>query len=177
MRKHLFVLIALSILAGTSCQEKIDIIKEEEAIKALIREEIAHDHDRDYIRGSETWKQENYVRMIKHSGNWHDQIVGWENILAELKKKSEVPFPVNLDISGEARDFNIKIFGQVAWAVYYQDWGIEMNHPPAVSTQSRVCILEKVDDNWKIALMTMTSLDPCQINIVDEIVVKPKVKE
>jgi hypothetical protein len=88
-----------------------------------------------------------------------------------------VPFPVNLDISGEARDFNIKIFGQVAWAVYYQDWGIEMNHPPAVSTQSRVCILEKVDDNWKIALITMTSLDPCQINIVDEIVVKPKVKE
>ena len=177
MRKHLFVLIAISILAGTSCQEKIDIPKEEEAIKALINEEIAHDFARDYIRGSETWKQENYVRMIGHSGNWHYQIVGWENILADLKKKSEVSFPINMDISGKARDFNIQIFGQVAWAVYYQDWGINKNDQRSVSTQSRVCILEKVDDNWKIALMTMTSLDPCEINIDDEIVVKPKDKE
>ena len=102
--------------------------------------------------------------MIRHFGNYHDQIVGWDSILAELKKGSEADRSVYSDMIVECRDFNIKIFDQVAWAVFYQDWEYKNNDQPGGNTQSRVYILEKVDDNWKIALMTMTMLDPCETN-------------
>ena len=39
MKKYLWTLFALILLAGTSCQEKIDIEKEKEAIMAVIQEE------------------------------------------------------------------------------------------------------------------------------------------
>jgi hypothetical protein len=164
------------MVACTPTEETIDIEKEEEAIKTVIREEIALYLDRDYIRESETWKNENYVRMIRHFGNDHDQIVGWDNILTELKKESEEDWSEYSDMTSESRDFNIRIFGEVAWAVFYQDWEYKMSDQTGGGTQSRIYILEKVDDKWKISLMTMANLDPCEMDD-EEIEVKTEVTE
>ena len=50
MKKIIFSILALSLIAGSAtCQEKIDIAKEEEAIKAAIKEEIALWLDGDYL--------------------------------------------------------------------------------------------------------------------------------
>jgi len=50
MKKYIWVLFAIIILAGTSCQETIDIEKEKNAIIAVIQEEgdafAANDLDR-----------------------------------------------------------------------------------------------------------------------------------
>ena len=162
MKKLLFTFIAFSLMTGASCQKKADIEKEKEAIKAVIEEEIALYLDRDYKRESKTWKEDSYVRMIRNFGNNHDQIVGWDNILAELKKGSEEDWSDYHNMKSESKDFYIKVFGETAWAVFYQQWTGENKGVPYDGTQSRVYFLEKVDDNWKIALMTITTLDPCE---------------
>ena len=48
MKKYVLTLFALILLAGTSCQEKIDIEKEKEAVKTAIESLINDRADLDY---------------------------------------------------------------------------------------------------------------------------------
>ena len=163
-------MLALLLIAGSAaCQEKIDITKEEEAIKAALKEEIALYLDGDYISEADFMKKADYVRKINNSGNIHDQTVGWDSIFVGLKKISEMESwsdVTNLKI--ENKDFNIKVYDKVAWAVYYVQNTGEYKEEPFDITSSRVTFLEKVGENWKIVLMTTTVLDQCETEDEDD---------
>jgi hypothetical protein len=163
MKKYNISLIMLVLVIAFSCQEKIDIEKEKEAIKSVVREEIALFLAADYIPEANLWKTEDYVRMVRNFGNDRDQIVGWDNIRDLLKHDTEEFSKAGYtNAKGESRDFNIKVYDKLAWAVFYQDWSGELEGETIEGTQSRLYFLEKVDDNWKIVLMTMTNLNPCE---------------
>ena len=66
------------------------------------------------------------------------------------------------------KDFHIKVYDKVAWAVYYVQRTGEFKGEPWDDTSSRVTFLEKVDDNWKIVLMTTTVLNPCETDDVGD---------
>ena len=169
MKKIIFSFLALSLIGSVCCQEKIDIAKEEEAIKALIKEEVARFLDRDYTSEADFVKNADYVTTVHNNGNSHNQTVGWDSIFVGLKKFSELDgwqYVTNNKI--EQKDFHIKVYDKVAWAVYYVQNTGEYKGEPWDNTSSRVTFLEKVDDNWKIVLMTTTVLDPCETEDEDE---------
>jgi hypothetical protein len=170
MKKIIISFFAICLIAGcTPPTEEIDVAKEEEAIKALIKKEISVYLERDYISQSDIWKKEDYVRKVENFGNNHNYIVGWDSINADHKIHSEREFWSDVtNIKGESKDFNIKVYDKVAWAVFYQQWTGEYKGEPIDNTQSRVYFLEKVDENWKIVLMTMTLLNPCETEDEDE---------
>jgi hypothetical protein len=148
--------------------EEIDVAKEEEAIKALIKKELALWADQDYIPESELVKKADYVRMITNFGNNHKQTVGWDSITASLKESSEQDWSDLSDYKMNFKDFNVKVYDKVAWAVYYtQNTGVWKGEPFDYS-QTRVTILEKADDNWKMVLNSITGLNPCETKDEDE---------
>jgi len=170
MKTIIFSFFAVCLIAGcTPPKEEIDVAKEEEAIKALIKEEVARFLDRDYTSEADFVKNADYVTTVHNNGNSHNQTVGWDSIFVGLKKFSELDgwqYVTNFKI--EQKDFHIKVYDKVAWAVYYVHEYWEYKGEPWDNTNSRVTFLEKVGDNWKIVLLTTTRLNPCETEDEDE---------
>ena len=162
MKKIIFLFLALSLFVGNSCQEKIDIAKEEEAIKAVIKKELALWLDQDYIPESDFVRKVDYAIVINNNGNNHKQTVGYDGIYAVLKESSEADWSESVNLKVECEDFKIKVYDKVAWAVYYEQLTGEWKGEPLDITHTKVTILEKVDGNWKLVLNSITRLDPCE---------------
>jgi hypothetical protein len=169
MKKIIFLFSAVLLITGcTPPKEEIDVAKEEEAVKAAIKKELALWLAQDYIPESDLVKKEDYVRMITNFGNNHNQTVGWDSINANLKRSSEQDWSDATNAKIECKDFNIKVYDKVAWAVYYTQMTGEWKGEPFDNNTTRVTFLEKVDDTWKIVLNSMTGLNPCETEDEDE---------
>ena len=170
MKTIIFSFFAVFLITGcTPPKEEIDIALEEEAIKVVIKEEVARWADRDYIAEADLIKNVDYFMGIHNNGNSHNVTVGWDSMFVGLKKFSELDgwqYVTNLKV--EQKDFNIKVYDKVAWAAYYVHEYWEYKGEPWDNNDSRVTFLEKVGDEWKIVLLTTTRLNPCEIEDEDE---------
>jgi hypothetical protein len=161
MKKYLFALIAFSFFAFASCQEKTNVAQEEEAIKAVIKQELALYVAQD-IKEAEFYKKADYLRIIYNDGNSHQQTVGWDSLYANVKKIVEFDRSGASDLKFECKDFHIKVYEDVAWAVYEVPLSWIWKGEPGESSSTKVTFLEKVDGDWKIVLVSQTELDPCE---------------
>ena len=170
MKKIIFSFFAFLLIAGcTPPKEEIDIAKEEEAIKALIEKEISLFVDRDYIQELEVFKKADDVRVINNPGRNHSQVVGWDSIYAFAKKYAELEGWKDVtNYKVECKDFNIKVYDKVAWAVYYTQDSGEYKGEPFSSKTAKITILEKVDDNWQYVLNSQSTVNPCETEDEDE---------
>ena len=168
MKKYLFALFAFSIIACTSCQENIDFAQEEEAIKNVIQTEVDLWLAQDYITESEFVKQADYVLAVNNNGNFHNQIVGYDSIFALLKESAEMDWSEFTNSKIECRDFHIKVYDDIAWAVYYAQLTGEWKGEPVDFSDTRVTVLERVDGNWKIVLNSITGLNRCEEDKEDD---------
>jgi len=170
MKKIIISFFTVLLITGcTPPTEEIDVAKEEEAIKAVIKEEVAQFLSRDYISEAEFWKNADYVKSIHNNGNYHNVTTGWDSIFAGVKKASEAEGWQHVtNFKVDQKDFNIKVYDKVAWAVYYVQHTGEYEGEPFDNSSSRVTFLEKVGDNWKIVLLTNTALNPCETEDEDD---------
>ena len=169
MKTIIFSFFAVLLITGcTPPKEEIDVAKEEEAIKAVIEKELALYLDRDYISESDLLVKEDYFMTVSTYGNFHNQTIGWDSVFVQLKKSSERDWPDVTNHNFECKDYHIKVYDKVAWAVYNTLETADFKGEPVDRTQTRVTFLEKVDDNWKMALNSQTLLDPCEIEDEDE---------
>ena len=133
------------------------------SVKRLSKKEVALFWERDYDAESNFWVKEDYFTTVRNNGNFHRQNHGWDTIYAINKRFSEGDNWQGVsNAKNEFRDFNIKVYDKVAWAVYYLDLTWEYKGEPFNQTTSRVTFLEKVDGNWKMALNVKTILNPCK---------------
>jgi hypothetical protein len=169
MKKIIFSFFAVLLITGcTPPKEEIDVAKEEEAIKALINKGqnlwLARD-----ISESDLFLKEDYYTFVANNGNFHNQVVGWDSLLVVIKRSAEADW--RSDVTNhkiEVKDFNIKVYDKVAWAVYYVQWTGEYKGEPFDRSSVRTAFLEKVDDNWKIAFNSITALNPCETEDEDD---------
>lgn len=165
MKKIILSISALLLIAG-SCvpQEKTDIAKEEEAIKAVIKQELALWWDQDYIAEANLLVKEDYLTSINNNGNIHTQSNTWDSAFIALKRYAENEnWQYVSNVKVEHKNFNIKVYDKVAWAVCYVTSSCEYKGEPIdIENSVRVVFLEKRDDKWKIALMAITELNPCE---------------
>ena len=145
MKNLFWTLFALILLAGTSCQEKIDIEKEKEAIIALIEEETASYYASDFERWSATYIQDSTNTGMNASKSGFSFNSGWESvssnaksyIVGEKEEQKEVKTPIR-----------IKIYGESAWIVF--DNEVFNNKGESVGKMMVTNFLEKDDGSWKI---------------------------
>jgi len=147
MKKHLFPIIVLVLLAVASCQKEINIEKEKAAIIAVIEEETEAFFDSDINRLSATHVQdETNIRLTAtKSGYTYD--VGWEKVKAFFLDYFENEAEPG-DFYEVKTNFKIKVYGESAWAVFDNDY--YNGEHELLSTSIHAEFLEKVNGEWKI---------------------------
>ena len=156
MKKYVFALFALILLAGNSCQEKIDIEKEKAAIIAVIEEETNAYMAGDFIRLSETYVQDETTVRLAADKNDFVYYVGWEDLSAFLKSGTEEG-PESLgytNVKFKKTDYRIKVYNKSAWAIFNEDWDFDYLGETDNIIVIGVRFLEKVDEEWKIVYMS-----------------------
>ena len=155
MKKYLFVLIAFSLMMGVSCQEKIDIEKEREAIKAVIENESNATWARDFDQQSKSFLQdESLVRLSAGSGGYVYR-EGWKKIssgyLAYFKSN-----PIPSTNTWKFTNYKIEVYKESAWAVYDAIW--HNAEGEFLSNHKSVRFLKKVDGEWKIVYLSWVDI-------------------
>ena len=165
MKKYLLTLFALILLAGTSCQEKIDIEKEKEAIIVVIEEETNGYLARDLDRLVATYVQDETNIDLRADKSGYNYGVGWEEIFSAFKEAIDnSPEP---DGSKEVKtNYKIKIYPESAWVVFDNE---SYNSEGELTNKSiHVEFLEKVNGEWKIVYFSMVSTSTWEDEVESE---------
>ena len=154
MKKIIFPILALLLIAGSSCQEKIDIEKEKEAIMAVIEEETNAFIDRDWDRMAATYIQDSTNIRLGASKSSYGYYVGWGEInsLFEEYFKSNPEPSTNKSVN---TNYRIKVYKESAWAIYDEAW--QDSESEVYSKNISVRFLEKFDGEWKIVYLGLVS--------------------
>ncbi len=154
MKKYVFALFALMLLAGNSCQEKIDIEKEKAAIIAVLEEETNAAYDRDFDRLAATWIQDETSIWLGTGKSGYMYGVGWKKNSSYFKEYLENnPEPSTAKF--ENTNYRIKVYKESAWAIY--DQVIYNSEGEVTGEEISVRFLEKVDGEWKIVYLSFVS--------------------
>ena len=150
MKNYLWTsLIALVFLAGTSCQEKIDIEKEKEAIIKVLYEEgetfAAFDME---SLSTLHIRDESATRL---SGT--KVYSGWNEIETLLKSYIErnKNDTISENVRNEKENIILKVTGNNAWVICDNIWKWEVKGEPNVSQNIQISFLEKIDGEWKFS--------------------------
>ena len=149
MKKIIFSILALSLIAGSSCQEQVDIEKEKNAIISVIEEEAEALTNRDYTLWSETWIQdETSINIHIGSGKNHfTYTVGFKELGSRIKNYFE-DNPDPIFSKKELANYKFKIYNKGAWAVYEETIYNQEGEVDFVLLITK--IFEKVEGEWKV---------------------------
>lgn len=148
MRRYFFSLFIVAVLIGTSCQPKVNLEKEKEAIMAVLREEAAGlkamDKDRvfaTHIQGSDEVR----IELGVYGFNTYH---GWDEIEAFIGDYLEGSEPVELENFKE--NVILKVTGKSAWLTCDNVWK-DKNGADRGYSNLQIVFLEKVKGEWKIS--------------------------
>ena len=150
MKKYLFPLVVLATLFIISCEEKIDIEKEKEAIKAVIEGEINASFDGDY----ETWltffAHEPYTFWLQASKGGYSSWKGWEEINLNAKQFVKPDRKGSIIHEGNS-DYTISVYKESALAIFKCKLTEADGGDERIGLEVRA--LEKKDGVWKITYL------------------------
>jgi len=165
MKRYFWPLFIIALVIGTSCQPKVNVEKEKEAILTLILEEAdatsSMDKDRVYathIKGSEEIRLELGVYGYNMYKGW-DEI---ETILGDFLEGNQIE---DIEISKE--NVIIKVTGASAWLTCDNNvsWGSGDEKDGYSNIQ--IVFLEKLKGEWKISFSAYYS-KPVEVPGIEE---------
>ena len=154
MKKYLFVLIAFSFLAGASCQEKIDIEKEKEAIIKVLYEEGERFNAFD-LEGI-TALHITDESATRYNGEVYS---GWDDIESLYKGYIARNKVIGDNNSRNEKDnILIKVTGNNAWVICDNIWKWEENGEENSNLNKQIAFLEKINGKWKFAFNAFVAI-------------------
>ena len=151
MKKIIFLILALSLIAGSSCQEKIDIEKEKEAIKAVIENALNSAYAKDLAQKSKSFLQDESFIICGADKNSYYYDVGWEEVGSGFKEWMENN-PIPSTDKHQYTNYKIKVHKECAWAVF--DVIVHNSEGEFLRKNINVRFLEKMDGEWKIVFLS-----------------------
>jgi hypothetical protein len=155
MKKYLMFLFGLLLfVVCTSCKEKIDVAKEEAAIKAVIEEENNAFIAMDFNRFSATYVQDETNIRLTADKSTYNYWIGWKEIGSAFKKYFDSA-PTRSDSKYVKTDYKIKVYSESAWETHKEL--VYDNKGEVIAKLITVRILEKVNGKWKIAFLSVVN--------------------
>lgn len=149
------ILLLLAIWVFTSCKIKIDIGKEEAAIKAVFEADKEAFLKQDAKAMREFWVQDANSQKIWLSGKDEKVIVGFENIDESQQKEVGDNSWDRKKVTCTFSDFKINVIDESAWITSKTNWKGTFKGQPIGMNQSRIVVMKKIAGNWKFALMAI----------------------
>lgn len=151
MKKYLLTLFALILLAGTSCQEKIDIEKEKEVILSVIKAESEAARVGDYNGLISSYIQDEYNTRLNLGEDGYQIITGWDQLgsmFENFKERSEEDMS---SVTNSKENAVIKVMGKTAWVICDNIWEGSDEEGQWKNETIQITFLEKVNGEWKFS--------------------------
>ena len=155
MKTNAIALLSLLIVVSSSCQKKVDILAEQEAIKAVMEEEKRAFYNRDLEALAATWIQEPSSIKLYMNKDGQTQLIGWDKIYADDKQYLETDTMDRKKIDISFSDYQFNIYENNAWVMLKTIWKIPQNDTTLIFEQTRISAFEKTDGKWKYILMAI----------------------
>jgi hypothetical protein len=152
MKKYLLPLLVLAILFLTSCEEKIDIEKEKEAIKAVIEGEIKASFDGDYETWTTFFANESYTFWLQAWNDGYISWTGWQDISTAAKEWVK-PERKGTRIYEGNYGYIIQVYKESALAIFKCKSSIAEADEQDELIGLEVRALEKKNGEWKITYL------------------------
>ena len=162
MKKHVFTLFALIFFAGTSCQEKIDIEKEKEAIIKILNEEGKTFAGSDMESLSALHVQDESDTRLAGTKVYS----GWNEIETLLKSYIEwnKKDTISENFRNEKENIRLKVTGNTAWVICDNIWKWEAEGEPKGFQNIQINFLEKIDGAWKFSFTAFIPISNVEEN-------------
>lgn len=168
MKKNLLTFFAIVLLAGTSCQEKIDIEKEKEAIMAVINAESETARTSDYDGLISCYLQdENQIYFYLGMDDYRIY-TGWNQLAPQFERFKEPPAEEMMAMTFSKENPIIKVTGNTAWAICDNIWKGTGEEGAWKNEGIQITFLEKVDGNWKFSFVAFLAKPEPDINEVND---------
>jgi hypothetical protein len=168
MKTKLCSLMTLAIGVFAACEEKIELAKEEAAIKAVFEADKTAYLNQDNASLAEFWVHEPSSKKIFQSATGERVISGWENINSSQQKELDDTSWDRKQITCTFSDFEIDIMDESAWVTSKTIWKGTMNNKPFEANQSRIVVMKNVNGNWKFALMAIYNYPMVEKAVADK---------
>ncbi len=149
-----YVVIGLALLFS-SCQRKVDIDKEKEAIRAVIEAEKKGFFDKSLEQMAATWVQKPSSVKMYMSQEGEMDLFGWVSINERSKQEIARIDSEYENVHLEFSDFQFNIYETNAWVIFKAKWDLTYKGESTLWEQTRIMAFEKVDREWKITLMAI----------------------
>jgi hypothetical protein len=152
MKTKLIVLLVIVMGMTMSCQKKIDVAKEEEAIKTIIEAEINASFNGEYEKWAAFFVQEPYLVWMQAWKEGYSCMKGWQNIGTSAKKWVIPERRGSLIFKGN-QDYTFRIYGDAAFVSFTCKSAriVEGQEKETEAIEAR--FLEKHDGIWKIVCL------------------------
>lgn len=151
MRSYLLFFSAIALIAGTSCQPKIDVEKEKEAIMKVIQTESETARDANFEGLASCYVQDELNTRLNYSVNNYEVTTGWEKVKKILEGFTASTGQDYSGIKITKDNAVIKVTGNTAWLICDNNWKGTFGGTEVQNENIQVTFLEKVDGNWKIS--------------------------
>ncbi len=151
MKRYICLLAALLFMVSMACQKTVTISKEEEAIKEVIRRQVAANNNCSFSGEDSVWAHDPFVIRLQ-SGITPTMYVGWDSVGARYQRyfgrllKSPNRDTVNSTFSNH----HFRILNNTAWVVFDQRSEHVYKGGKYYSSSPQVRFLEKKDNQWRI---------------------------
>ncbi len=169
MKKIIFSILALSLIAGTiSGQKNIDIEKEKEAIMVLIQEEgdaaAAMDMERLFAVHVQDESDTRLAGTKVYSG--------WDEIELLFESWNEMDRTGFEDPENLKENVILKVIDDCAWLICDNIWEWNYEGEPDSSVNIQITFLEKIEGKWKISFNAFVAKDESEKESEEEDEVK-----
>ena len=153
MKKIIFSFLALSLIAGSSCQEKIDIEKEKEAIMAVLQERGDAMIENDMERLFAIHVQDSLDTRLDYplDENNYTIYAGWDEIKSLFESWAEMDRTGFEDAKNWKENVILKVIDDCAWLICDNHWSFKSEGEPGVRDNIQITFLEKIEGEWKIS--------------------------
>ncbi len=152
-------LVVLAFLCP-SCQRKVDVEKEQQAITAVIDAEKKGYFDKSLEEMAATWVQDSSSVKVFMSRDGEVDLLGWPKINEHSKQEIGQTDSTYQNIRLQFSDFRFYIYETSAWAIFKAHWNWSHSGQQEQLQQERIMAFEKVGGEWKITLMAIYSVPP-----------------
>jgi ketosteroid isomerase-like protein len=149
MKIYFKLFIILALVMFTSCQGKIDLAKETEAIKAVIINETNAFDNQQYDSVIATMAQDSLFVRMTSGKNGYTEVVGWDH-MTNWYKEFAVADLSDYSVERERSNWQIKVYPRSAWVVYDQITRYTYQGSKDYRKTKEIRFLEKQRGEWKI---------------------------
>ena len=148
MRRYLWPLFAILLLAGTSCQQNIE--KEKEAILAVLQEEAEASVSKDIERLFAVHVKDSLESRMELGIYGYNTFRGWDEVQTLIGDFMEGDMQLENPVNHK-ENMILKVAGKSAWLTCDNIWEWTVDGHSGGYNNIQILFLEKIKGDWKIS--------------------------